>query len=149
MAKRRARKTKRRAKKGFSIIEGAQTYMLASAVTNTMFNVNLKDFFLADHVETGVAAGSYGTGAQITMKELLSTTQVTGITQNRLGQTYTSTGDTMSIIQQNLKNNWVQGATSMIVIPLGFKIGKRLGRQAINKSNKLLRDLGVYSTVAV
>ena len=149
MAKRRARKTKRRAKKGFSIIEGAQTYMLASAVTNTMFNVNLKDFFLADHDETGVAAGSYGTGAQITMKELLSTTQVTGITQNRLGQTFTSTGDTMSIIQQNLKNNWVQGATSMIVIPLGFKIGKRLGRQAINKSNKLLRDLGVYSTVAV
>jgi len=56
---------------------------------------------------------------------------------------------TMAIVQENLRQNWVMGATQMVTIPLAFRIGKQLARPAISRVNALLRKAGVASTVKV
>ncbi len=48
---------------------------------------------------------------------------------------------------QNLKSNWVKGATQMVLIPMAFRFGKKLGRPAITRTNRLLNQAGIGSTV--
>ena len=61
----------------------------------------------------------------------------------------TTSSPTMAIVQENLRQNWVMGATAMVTIPLAFRLGKQLARPAISRVNALLRKAGVASTVKV
>tara|TARA_R100000664_G_C2752342_1_gene139639 strand:- start:906 stop:1364 length:459 start_codon:yes stop_codon:yes gene_type:complete len=152
MARRKGRKTQRRRRKsGISILGVAETVALSNVATQTLFNTNAYDFLMG---------GSNFAGAnQITLRELMnpmqSERQVVGTTATRGGmarqQVYgtVQVGSTMAIVQQNLQNNWMNGAIQMVTIPLAFRFGKQLARPAINKVNALLRKAGVASTVKV
>ncbi len=139
MARRaRGRKTQRRRRKqGISLINTAESIMLANVATQTLFNVNALEFI------TGNDKGMTATGVNaISLRELFNTKQVGSTALGTAGS-----GKTTDIIQKNLKDNWVTGSISMVTIPLGFKLGKALSKPAINKINSALRKAGIASTV--
>jgi len=152
MARRKGRKTQRRRRKsGISILGVAETVALSNVATQTLFNVNAYDFLMG--------GSNFGAGNQITIRELMnpmqSERQVVGTRATSGGmarqQVYgnVAVGSTMSIVQQNLQSNWINGAVQMVTIPLAFRFGKQLARPAISKVNALLRKAGVASTVKV
>jgi len=146
MARRRGKKTQRRRRKsGISLLNVAETVALSNVATQTLFNVNAYDFIVG-------SGTNFGRGEQLTLRELMSPTQVTGYSQVNVGnriQNREQTAGTMSLVQANLKENWLMGAVGMVTIPLGFRVAKQLGRPAISKMNALLRKAGIASTVKV
>lgn len=146
MARRNGRKktSRRRRKQGISLLGVAETVALSNAATSTLFNVNAYDFI--------VGGNNFGGANQVTLRELFNPMQ-TDTTRLSLagGGNYMSTtqSPTMAIVQQNLKDNWIMGATQMVTIPLFFRVGKQLARPAISRVNALLRKAGVASTVKV
>lgn len=145
MVRRSKKKTSRRSRqKGVSILGVAETYMLASVATNTLFNMNAIEFVMG-----APGAPSWGTGAgynKIGLKELFSTTQYQG--NNKMGG-IGSQRPTMDLIKENLNNNWGKGIAGMILIPLGFRVGKQIARPAISRTNRLLGKAGIANTVKV
>jgi len=151
MAKRNGRKkgSRRRRKQGISLLGVAETVALSNAATATLFNVNAYDFI--------VGGNNFGQQNQITLRELFNPMQsktTGGGTVVVGGGSYsmpgiTTSSPTMSIVQENLRQNWVMGATAMVTIPLAFRLGKQLARPAISRVNALLRKAGVASTVKV
>ncbi len=90
---------------------------------------------------------SWGTGAgynKIGLKELFSTTQYQG--NNKMGG-IGSQRPTMDLIKENLSDNWASGLTSMIFIPLGFRVGRQLAKPAISRTNRLLGKANIANTV--
>jgi len=151
MARRNGRKktTRRRRKQGISLLGVAETVALSNAATTTLFNVNAYDFI--------VGGNNFGGQNAITLRELFNPMQskTSGGGTIRVGggsyttPSVTTSSPTMAIIQENLRQNWVMGATQMVTIPLAFRIGKQLARPAISRVNALLRKAGVASTVKV
>ena len=144
MARRKGRKmTRRRRKQGLSLLNVAETVMLANATTQTLFNTNAYNF---------VAGGSgFGAGNEITLRELFNPNQVVAQRASSggyLGST-SQVASTFSLVQSNLSENWVMGASQMIIIPLTFKAIKAIGRPGISKINTMLRKVGIASTVKV
>lgn len=80
--------------------------------------------------------GPYGAGDVVTLSEFWGT----------------GSGNSQPVstqIMNNIKTNGMQMFGSLILIPLAFRVGKRLAAPAINQTNRLLRDVGVASVVKV
>jgi len=155
MARKRKMKTRRRRKQGISLLGLAETVALTNVVTQTAFNVNAIEFLTAKHGQVGGRA-FYGTGNQITLRELFSPNQVTGgqsgpAQGGRMQGTsiVATTANTADIVMNNLKENALSGVLGMITVPLTFKLIKNFGRPAISKINATLRKAGIASTVKV
>jgi len=154
MARKRKMKTRRRRKQGISLLGLAETVALTNVVTQTAFNVNPVEFLTAKHGQIGGRA-FYGTGSQITLRELFSPTQVTGGQRGNpqagqmQGGIVAATANTTDIVMNNLKENALSGVLGMITVPLTFKLIKNFGRPAISKINATLRKAGIASTVKV
>ena len=145
MARRKGRKmTRRRKKQGISLINAAETVMLANVATQTLFNTNAYEFIV------GNQAGMTARGVNaISLRELFQANQATYTTRAMGGATQTVNVGTFGVVKDNLAANWMTGVAGMILIPLGFKFGRRIAAPAIRKSNKLLKDVGIASTVKV
>ena len=144
MARRRNRRkpATRRRKQGISIINTAEAVALASAATQTLFNVNAFEFVM------GNDKGFTAKGANaISLRELFNPNQTTGKIGLIGGGAMTTSASTVSLIQQNLANNWLEGSIKMVTIPLAFRFGKAMGKPAINKINAVLRKANIASTV--
>jgi len=145
MARRKGRKTQRRRKKqGISLINAAETVMLANVATQTLFNTNAYEFIVgnqSDMKARGVNA--------ISLRELFQANQATYTTRAMGGGTQTVNVGTFQVVKDNLAANWMSGVSGMILIPLGFKFGKQIARPAISKTNRLLSRAGISSTVKV
>lgn len=143
-ARRKRRTTRRRKKSGISILGVAETYMLMSVATKTLFNVDAATFVVGERNAPafGLAAGTNKIG----LRELF-----------RMDQYPTNTGKqvmgnpkpTLEVIQENLKANAFTGIAGMFLIPLGFRAGKALARPAISRTNRLLGKAGIASTIKV
>lgn len=130
MARRKAKRKTRRRKTGVSIINLAETYMLTNVATQTFFKTNPVTFL------TGNISGMRASGLQqLSVRELF---------QPKQGSIATT-----AVIQKNLSENWMTGVAGMVLIPIGFKVGKALARPAISKANRLLGKVGISKTVKV
>ena len=131
----------------------AETVALANVATQTAFNVNAVDFLTAKHT-TVAGTPVFGTGDQITLRELFNPGQVVGYDSQQQPGRIQSTlmprfTNTTEIIMNNIKTNAVSGVIGMITVPLTFKLIKNFGRPAISKINATLRKAGIASTVKV
>jgi Na+-translocating ferredoxin:NAD+ oxidoreductase RnfE subunit len=137
MAARRGRMKKKRSRKkqGVSLIGLAETFALMNVVTQTMFRTNPVTFLMG----TGDNSKMYAAGtSSISLRELFRANQ------------HSSGADdftTMNVIKRNIENQWVSGAIQMVLIPVGFKLGKGVARPAISRTNRLLNKTGVGSTL--
>jgi hypothetical protein len=142
MARRRKTKSKRRSKTGISILGVAETYMLLNVVTETLFNNSPLQFISG--ASSGAAAGTNN----LTLRELMG--QYGGAKARVYGPTATGQGHPQTfsgVVGYNLKQNWMTGIAGLVLIPIGFKLGKGVARGAISRSNRLLNKSGIGKTV--
>lgn len=160
MARRRTKKTARRQPKRTNLLNVAQSVIIGNAVTQGLFNTNMFEF------ATGRIGGAYSPGAisesnKITLPELLGagmgsyTTQIGG--GGQAGQYGSSTYSTVnvgyggvvapatlgSVVQDNIKNNGVQMATTLVITPIAFKVIGKLASKPRREFNKLARMVGL------
>ena len=135
MVKRRSKTKPRRVskQKGFSIINGAETYLLMNVATQTLFRTTPVEFFTS----SGVSGSN-----KITLQEILKGNRSFYDNPNMPGVQGAG-----YYIMGNLKANWTQGLTGMIMIPLAFRFGRSIAKPAISRTNRLLGKANIANTV--
>lgn len=136
MARRRKKSKTRRKKSGVSVIGLAETYMLLNVGTQALFNTNPVNFVMGSGGKSGYDASGL---TSISLKELFQQSQVTGSSSSSYATTH--------IIKKNFEANWPTALAGMILIPVGFKLGRNFARPAITRTNRLLNKSGIGSTV--
>ena len=136
MARRKSKaQPRRRTAKNINILNIAESALLANAVTQGLFNSNLKDFVM------GTQNGKYNPGAdggdRLTLPELF------GAGPGGFGGSYGAIPtkgfeNFSSAVMTNAKNNFMTMGTQLIFIPLGFTLASRLTKKPRASANKLL-----------
>ena len=105
------RRTRRKPKTNLTNI--AVSALVANSITQGAFNSNLMDFF------TGRTNGKYIPGAdgstRLTLPELF------GAGPGGIGGNYSTGYDLQSVLMKNLKENWLQMAMGVVLIPVVAK----------------------------
>jgi hypothetical protein len=149
MARRKSRRKApaRRRSATVNILGIAEGALIANAITQGVFNADLKTFFMS--TDGGGKITTANARAQITLRELIS-----GATGGSYGTSGTSTlakvgGGSTSItygqsfsdqIKENLNENGLRMVGSLIAIPIAFKVGGKLAkkpRALVNKVGKM------------
>jgi hypothetical protein len=142
MARRKSKaKPRSRTAKNVNILNLAESALLANAVTQGLFNSNLKDFVM------GTRDGVYKAG--IDGAERLTLPEILGIgAKVEFGGNYGSPltkgyENFSSAVMSNAKLNFGNMATSLIAIPIGFTLASRLTKKPRASANKLLKMSGL------
>jgi hypothetical protein len=120
MARRKSKaQPRRRTAKNINILNIAESALLANAVTQGLFNSNLKDFVM------GTQNGKYNPGAD--GGDRLTLPEIFGVGPGGFGGSYGSKPQVgfenfSSAVTTNAKNNFMTMATSLILIPIGFTV---------------------------
>jgi len=139
MARRKA-KPKRRTKNTINVLNIAESVMIANLATTNILGVNMKDFLFAGSGFSGLSAGGYQSGKPnhnyvITLRELLR------------GEQFPSKGGVPvpfgTAITLNLKNNAMPLIAGAILIPVGFKLVKKITTKPRATTNRMLKMAGL------
>lgn len=148
MAARRRKKSapRRRTKQGVNILNAAQSAVIAGAMTQGLFNVNLLEFL------TGRVDGKFNPGGDgsntITLPELLGF-GANGFNAANIGGRY-ATGKTFtSQVRYNLSRQGTKMASTLVLAPIAFTVAKKLTAAPRRDANKLLKMAGLSSVVKV
>tara|TARA_R110002072_G_scaffold98096_2_gene215971 strand:+ start:522 stop:1025 length:504 start_codon:yes stop_codon:yes gene_type:complete len=148
-ARRTRRKTaRRRSTKTINAASVLEAGMIANAVTMGMFNTNLKQFFFNEDGGSGTRADNL---SQITFRELIAgatgtgdgygTTTQMATTRPGSATTYSTVGSAFGeTVKANLKENGFTMVSSLVLIPVGFKVFSKLTakpRAIANKGAKM------------
>ena len=171
MARRRNAKTtrRRRAKAMFRVMPMLESFAIANVATQNLMGGNPIQVILGD-LNTTAGTGMYGglMGPQpgvITIKEMLTGTMNTlqgPATTGAVGTSgysgwaggspgvmsvVTSSTSPLNAISQNFQNNLGNIVVGTALTSAGFRIANKVLRKPKTKMNKLLRDVGLGSTV--
>jgi len=149
MARRKSRRKApaRRRSATINLMGIAEGALIANAITQGVFNADLKTFFMSTTGQDG-SLGKLDAGNQVTLRELISgatggsygiayaqgSTKAGGVQYMRTG---TSLGD---VVKENLNENGLRMVGSLIAIPIAFKVGGKLAkkpRALVNKMGKM------------
>jgi hypothetical protein len=136
MARRKSKaKPRRRTAKNINILNIAESALLANAVTQGLFNSNLKDFVM------GTQNGKYNPGAD--GGDRLTLPEIFGAGPGGFGGSYGAIPtkgfeNFSSAVMTNAKNNFMTMGAQLIFIPLGFTLASRLTKKPRASANKLL-----------
>jgi len=121
-----------------NVLGATQALMIANAFTRNTFELGLFEFLMSDEKTN---YGGRTSGARITLRELMS----------GAFKVHGTTGKTeVQLALQNMQKNAVPLIASMVLIPVGFKAGKKiLAKPLINPINRGLKQFGLASTVKV
>ena len=148
---RKKKKTTRRRNSAVSLTGLAEALLLANAGTMAAFNLSAWDF-LSDGWNTKKATGV----SQISLYEMIYghhsmpalPSGGAGVGAGA-GPTLTASTNNADLVWANLKANWVPAVTSMIAIPVAFRVGRRLLRRPISVGNKALKQAGLRSVIRI
>jgi hypothetical protein len=142
----------------FRVMPALEAYAVANVATQNLMGGNPIQVLLGD-LNTTAGTGTYGNlmGPQpgvITVKEMLTGTMNTvgQISSGGLRPTY-STGITTSAtspleaISTNFQTNFGNIVVGTVMTTAGFRIANKVLSKPKSKFNKLLRDVGLGSTV--
>jgi hypothetical protein len=142
MARRKSKaKPRSRTAKNVNILNLAESALLANAVTQGLFNSNLKDFVMG--TRDGVYKAGIDGAERLTLPEILgigSKVEFGGNYGSPLTKGYENFS---SAVMSNAKNNFGNMATSLILIPLGFTVASKLTKKPRATTNKLLKMTGL------
>tara|TARA_Y100000004_G_scaffold194163_1_gene258160 strand:+ start:735 stop:1229 length:495 start_codon:yes stop_codon:yes gene_type:complete len=162
------RKTRRRAKSGFNIVNALELYAQTSVLTQNIMGTNPftaltgmesiqgSKTMTGTNQKTGqsfsyqVATTSYGynpSAASVTLPELLGIDKRTSIgTVNKSVEF----GQGLDVMKENFKTNLFPMIIQSIGVRAGFAIGKKLmSKQRNFINNKMLKPIGLKSVVTV
>jgi len=166
-ARRRRKTTRRRAKPMVKVLPALEAYMVANVATQNLMGGTPFEVILGD-LNTTAGSGPLGQlmGPQpgvLTLKELVTGEynylQLPGpagtMSPTAGSQAYvpmsssvrTSTGSALDIISQNFQNNVGNIIVGTALTTAGFRIANKVLRKPKTKFNKMLRDVGLGTTV--
>ena len=132
MARRRTapKRRSRTVKPMIRVIPAIAGIVSASALTTLLFNTDIREFLT---VRTGNNSGN------ITLKELFN---VSGVTNYGIGG---GTGTISTYIKDNIANNWLMAAGTLIAAKAVPKVMGKIG--ITRQANQLVKSLGLGSIV--
>ena len=137
MARRKSKaKPRRRTAKNVNILNIAESALLANAVTQGLFNSNLKDFVMG--TKDGVYKAGADGGDRLTLPEIFGVGSKVAFGGNYGSPPTAGFENFSSAVMTNAKNNFMTMGTQLIFIPLGFTLASRLTKKPRASANKLL-----------
>ena len=141
MARRKSKaKPRSRMAKNVNILNIAESALLANAVTQGLFNANLKDFVM------GTRDGAYVAGrdgeSRLTLPEIFGMGNIP-VGGNFGANPAAGFENFSSAVMSNAKANFITMGTSLILIPVGFTLASRLTKKPRATTNKLLKMTGL------
>lgn len=135
------KKTRRSRSNGVSLIGAAETFMLLNVASQTVFNNDVVSFLMGRD-------GGGGNSFKINIKEVFGQGGQDGSGIYPPSAAKEGINPTiLGVMGRNLRKNWLNGAMQMVLIPIGFRLGKSLARPAISRTNRLLSKGGIAKTV--
>jgi len=121
----------------------AQSYVLADAVTNALFDNNPVEF-LTGRIDGNYRPGADG-GQNISAPEILGFDRNMNWSLSRVGGEWsTGTNYTMSsAIKRNLSVNGMKSAATLVLAPVGFKFVKKAASKPRSMVNRFMRDFNI------
>ena len=142
MARRKSiAKPRRRTAKNVNILNIAESALLANAVTQGLFNSNLKDFVMG--TRDGVYKAGIDGAERLTLPEILGIGSKVAFGGNYGSPLTKGYENFSSAVMSNAKNNLGDMATSLIGISVGFTLATRLTKKPRATANKLLKMTGL------
>jgi hypothetical protein len=142
MARRKSKaKPRRRTAKNINILNIAESALLANAVTQGLFNSNLKDFVMG--TQNGVYKAGIDGATRLTLPEILGIGPKVAFGGNYGSPPKEGFENFSSAVMTNAKNNIGDMATSLIGISVGFTLATRLTKKPRATTNKLLKMTGL------
>jgi hypothetical protein len=142
MARRKSKaKPRRRTAKNINILNIAESALLANAVTQGLFNSNLKDFVMG--TKDGVYRAGADGGERLTLPEIIGLGAKIPFGGNYGSPPTVGFENFSSAVTTNAKNNFMAMATSLILIPIGFTVASKLTKKPRATTNKLLKMTGL------
>ena len=132
----RTKTTRRRSKPKTNLTNLAVSAAVANSITTGLFQSNIIDF------ATGRKDGVYRAGSDGSMR--LTLPELLGVGSIKAGGNYATGYDLQSVLMQNLKDNWMQMAMGVILIPVAVKTATKLIRKpVILPANRMLKSVGL------
>ena len=128
------KKTKRRRKPAFSILNAIEALAYTSLITEGIANTSLTGFLFGD---TDLGMTTMNTSDSWRGSQTLST-QLTGQGQISLGDLVTEPSLAIQQMTSNFQSNILPMALGAFGISVSFRVGKRLLRKPISSVNKNL-----------
>jgi hypothetical protein len=142
MARRKSKaKPRSRTAKNINILNLAESALLANAVTQGLFNSNLKDFVFGTR-DGAYVAGRDG-GDRLTLPEIFGVGSKIAFGGNYGSNPQVGFENFSSAVMTNAKNNFMTMGTSLILIPIGFTVASKLTKKPRATTNKLLKMTGL------
>ena len=142
MARRKSKaKPRSRTVKNVNILNIAESALLANAVTQGLFNSNLKDFVFGTR-DGAYVAGRDG-GDRLTLPEIFGVGSKIAFGGNYGSNPQVGFENFSSTVMTNAKNNFMTMGASLILIPIGFTVASKLTRKPRATTNKLLKMTGL------
>ena len=142
MARRKSKaKPRSRTAKNVNILNIAESALLANAVTQGLFNSNLKDFVFGTR-DGAYVAGRDG-GDRLTLPEIFGVGSKIAFGGNYGSNPQVGFENFSSAVMTNAKNNFMTMGTSLILIPIGFTVASKLTKKPRATTNKLLKMTGL------
>jgi hypothetical protein len=142
MARRKSKaKPRSRSKPSINLLNIGESALLANAVTQGLFNANLKDFIMG--TQDGVWKVGADGGDRLTLPEILGVGKNVNFGGNYGDVPMKGFENFTSTVMSNAKNNFVTMGTSLILIPVGFTLAGRLTKKPRATANKMLKMTGL------
>ena len=142
MARRKSKaKPRSRTAKNINILNIAESALLANAVTQGLFNSNLKDFVMG--TRDGVYVAGKDGGDRLTLPEIFGVGDKIAFGGNYGSKPMAGFENFSSTVMTNAKNNFLPMTVQLIGIPLGFTLASRLTKKPRATANKMLKFTGL------
>lgn len=152
MARRRTSRkktTRRRTPKAMiNVLNTAEGYIVASAVTQGLFGTNLIKFATEGWLTPKTSGSVMGAGNSwsLSAQELIMSLMGDN---SHMAQNWQDMGGVTASIRKNLTDNGGKALATIVLAPVAFKAGKRIARNPIRQMNKGIKALGLASTIKI
>jgi len=134
MARRRKVTKRRKTKSQINLLGVAESALIANVITTGLFNTNLQQFLTGN---TGTAKFGSDGSSVISLPEIL------GVGSVKFGGNYATGRTFTSQVKANFDSSWFGMAQMLVLIPVGFRVAKKLTAQPRRTANKMLKVTGL------
>lgn len=125
---------RRRSKPKISVLNIAESIVVANAVTKGLFDTNLRTFLLP----TKGVQSQWDNSWEITAPELFS------LAIGGKGGMDTKNWDIMKVVKRNMEQNGLQAVATAVLAPMAFRVARNvLAKPVIRPVDKLLKSVGI------
>jgi len=157
MARRKAKTTRRRSPKRISLIDVGATFIVANAGTRAFFGTGIVPFLTEGWITDPSSSWNYqdksGTGSgssyALSLSEIVKGMIPGGAGSGAESYSWNDMSGMRAVVGRSMREFGPQAIATVIAVPIGAKLLKRIARKPIADVNKLLKWSGVTSAVGV